>query len=114
MVRIHAASEENAKTRAEDEGGEAALVRCSRDRGGVPPARFHLARLLLERNHPGDAALACDHFRRASEDGDVDSQWMLALMLRDGRGCGRDAKAAARWLTTAAEAGHPAAMEHLS
>ena len=116
MLRIHATSEEDAKTRAEDEWRREALhwYAVAVDRGGVPPARFHLARLLLERNHPGDAALACDHFHRASEDGDVDSQWMLALMLRDGRGCDRDAKAAARWLTTAAEAGHPAAMEHLS
>ena len=115
-ARVHvlaaaAATAESAKVQAEAEWRQAAMhwygVAAER---GLMLGTANLARLLAERNQAGDAAAAFVHYRQAARDGDADSAWEVANMLRDGIGCSVDMAAHAHWLQAAADAGHPAAL----
>lgn len=72
-----------------------------------------LTQLGVEAADAGDPAAALDHFRRAAGTGDVDAQYGLALILRDGELGPKDAEGAAKWFRAAAIQGHAEAQAAL-
>jgi uncharacterized protein len=74
-------------------------------------ARYNLGVLLekVEKKLPE----AYTEYNRAAERGDMQAMLKTAVMLQNGEGTGKDAKAAADWFEKAAKAGAPAAMYSL-
>jgi TPR repeat protein len=61
-----------------------------------------------------DAAMACEWYKRAADDGVAKAEFNMAVMQDDGR-CGpRDAQVVAAWYSRAAARGHPRAQYDLA
>jgi len=68
----------------------------------VPAAAYSLGGVLLRENTPDSDRRAVALFRRAAAASDVDGQYALAVMLREGRGTAKDPIEAAIWMGRAA------------
>ncbi len=68
----------------------------------VPAAAYSLGGVLLRENRPDSDRRAVALFRRAAAASDVDGQYALAVMLREGRGTAKDPIEAAIWMGRAA------------
>ncbi len=62
----------------------------------------------------GDYATAYQEWRSAAEDGDAESQFLLGLLYREGRGVAQDYAQSAEWLRQAADLGHHEAQFYLA
>jgi TPR repeat protein len=74
---------------------------------GVAHADFAAGQAAFEQ---GDFAAALGEWQPLAEGGDADAQLGLGELYLQGQGVDQDFKAAAEWLTKAAEAGHPRAQ----
>lgn len=104
-----------------DERGDFALAETPYEQVLVK-ARFHNAAaqsylgflyLSGEEEAPKDTAQAAKWFRLAAEQGQVEAQFNLALLLASGAGGPADPTQAAHWCRRAAEQGFPPAQDHL-
>jgi TPR repeat protein len=68
----------------------------------VPAAAYNLGLMLLRDNRPESDKRAAELFRRAAEAGDVDAEYALAVLYREGRGMQRNPADAALWMSRAA------------
>lgn len=68
----------------------------------VPAAAYILGGVLLRENKADSDRRAVALFRRAAAASDIDGQYALAVMLREGRGTARDPVEAALWMGRAA------------
>lgn len=104
-----------------DEQGDFALAETPHDQVLVraryhnPAAQSYLGFLHLsgEEDTPQDKAEAAKWFRLAAEQGQVEAQFNLALLLAGGDGVPADPRQAAHWCRRAAEQGFPPAQDHL-
>lgn len=75
----------------------------------VPAAAYNLALLLLEARRPESDRRAAELMRRAADAGEVDAQYALAVLYRQGKGVTRDPVEGAIWMARAAAARNAAA-----
>ena len=68
------------------------------------------ARLAYEK---GDYGTALQIFTRLGQKGDLDAQFNLAKMYREGKGVSKDYRAAVKWFNLSAERGNALAQYHL-
>ena len=77
---------------------------------------FRKTQLTIYNKYEGvlqDYAQAAKWFRKAAEQGEAESQFLLARIYHDGTGLPQDNKQAAKWLTKAAEHGNAIAQAQL-
>jgi hypothetical protein len=75
----------------------------------VPAAAYNLALLLLEARRPESDRRAAELMRRAADAGEIDAQYALAVLYRQGKGVTRDPVEGAIWMARAAAARNAAA-----
>jgi hypothetical protein len=61
-----------------------------------------------------DKSVAFSYYRKAAEQGDADSQFMIGEMYQNGEGVEKDLKSAAEWLMKAASQGNENARRNLA
>ena len=80
---------------------------------GVAQAQYAVAEELLKAGGPDDLASAARWLELAARQGHAAAQCTLGLLLLEGKGVARDAKAALAWLTQAAQQGDAKAQWNL-
>ncbi|MCZ8106916.1 MAG: tetratricopeptide repeat protein [Burkholderiales bacterium] len=75
----------------------------------VPAAAYNLALLLLEARRPESDRRAAELMRRAADAGEIDAQYALAVLYRQGKGVIRDPVEGAIWMARAAASRNAAA-----
>jgi uncharacterized protein len=86
------------------------FLRKSADQGHAPSQA--LLGQILDQSEQNEEAVK--YFRLAAEQKDADGYFGLATMYAAGEGVKKDPKAAREWMTKAAEAGHPLAVQTMA